>query len=84
MPTRTRDIAGVAVAYSSISDDYSRSDRAQGGTGYSAETVVEATYRVVLAPWWSVQPDMQYIFNPSGAHGSNDALVLGARTSLGF
>ncbi len=84
VPTRQRDIAGVAVAHSSISDDYSRSDRAQGGPGYSSETVLEATYRVTLAPWWFVQPDLQYIFNPSGAHGSRDALVLGMRTSVVF
>ena len=84
VPTRLRDIAGVAVAHSSISDDYSRSDRAQGGPGYSSETVLEATYRITFAPWFFVQPDLQYIFNPSGAHGSHDALVLGARTSVVF
>ena len=84
VPGRLRDTAGVAVGYSAISDDYSRSDRAQGGTGFTSETVVEATYRVTLAPWWSVQPDLQYIFNPSGARGSHDALVLGMRTSLTF
>ena len=84
VPGRTRDVAGVAVAHSSISDDYSSSSRAQGGTGFSSETVVEATYRVQLAPWWSVQPDLQYIFNPSGASGSHDALVLGMRTAVTF
>ena len=84
VPGRTRDTAGVAVAHSSISDDYSRSDRAQGGRGFTSETVLEATYRVTLAPWWSVQPDLQYIFNPSGARGSHDALVLGMRTALTF
>ena len=84
VPNRQRDIAGVAVAHSSISDDYSRSDRAQGGTGFTSETVVEATYRVTLAPWFFVQPDLQYIFNPSGARGSHDALVLGLRTSATF
>ena len=84
VPNRLQDIAGVAVAHSSISDDYSRSDRAQGGTGFSSETVVEATYRVTIAPWFFVQPDLQYIFNPSGAHGSHDALVLGVRTSATF
>ena len=84
VPGRQRDIAGIAVAHSSISDDYSRSDRAQGGPGYSSETVLEATYRITFAPWLFVQPDLQYIFNPSGAHGSHDALVLGARTSVVF
>ncbi len=84
VPGRRRDVAGVAVAHSSISDEYSRNSRAQGGTGFSSETVLETTYRVTLAPWWSVQPDLQYIFNPSGASGSHDALVLGMRTAVTF
>ena len=84
IPGRTRDIAGVAVAYSSISGDFTDSQREQGLPGYSAETVVEATYRATLAPWWYVQPDLQYVFNPSGQHGSQDALVLGVRTSVSF
>ena len=84
VPGRRRDTAGIAVAHSSISDEYSDNSRAQGGTGFSSETVVEATYRVTLAPWWSIQPDLQYIFNPSGASGSHDALVLGMRTAVTF
>ena len=71
-------------AYSSISGDFTDSQREQGLQGYSAETVVEATYRAVIAPWWYVQPDLQYVFNPSGQHGSHDALVLGLRTSVSF
>ena len=84
VPGRIRDVAGVAVAYSSVSDDYSRSQRALGLPGASAETVFEATYKVQLAPWWTVQPDLQYVFNPSGTDGSHDALVLGLRTTVAF
>ena len=84
IPKRYSDVAGFAVAHSQVSDAFSRSDRAQGGVGYSAETVFEASYRVQLAPWWNVQPDLQYIFNPSGARGSHDALVLGVRSAVVF
>ena len=84
IPGRIRDVAGVAVAYSSVSDDYSRSQKALGQPGSSAETVFEATYKVNIAPWWSVQPDLQYVFNPSGVDGSHDALVLGLRTTVTF
>ncbi len=84
VPGRIRDVAGVAVAHSDVSNAFSRADRAQGGPGYSSETVFEATYRVTLAPWWSVQPDLQYVFNPSGANGSHDALVLGVRSTVAF
>ena len=74
----------MAVAYSKVSDDFSDSQRALGERGYNNETVVEATYRYVVAPWWSIQPDLQYVFNPSGQNGSHDALVLGVRTSVTF
>ena len=84
IPGRANDVAGVAVAYSSVSGDFTDSQHTRNLPGYSAETVFEATYRVVLAPWWSVQPDVQYVFNPSGRHGSNDALVLGVRTAVSF
>ena len=81
VPGRQRDVAGIALAYSKVSDDFSDSQRTQGLPGFSNETVLEATYRVNIAPWWSVQPDLQYVFNPSGQDGSHDALVLGMRTS---
>ncbi len=84
VPRRLLDVAGLALAYSSVSGDFSDGQRAQGLPGFSNETVLEATYRVNLAPWWSVQPDLQYVFNPSGQDGSHDALVLGVRTSVAF
>ena len=84
VPGRINDVAGVGVAHSSVSDKYSRSQEALGERGSSAETVLEVTYKAQLAPWWSVQPDLQYIFNPSGVDGSHDALVLGVRTALAF
>ncbi len=84
VPGRQNDVAGVGVAYSSVSDEFSRSQRALGGPGSSYETVVEVSYKAQLAPWWFVQPDLQYIFNPSGVDGSHDALVLGVRTAVSF
>jgi carbohydrate-selective porin OprB len=37
-----------------------------------------------LAPWWTIQPDVQYIISPSGVQGSPDAVVVGLRTSVAF
>jgi len=84
VPGRPIDVLGLAVAHSSVSGKFSDSQRLQGLPGFSAETVLEATYRLILAPWWNVQPDLQYIFHPGGQHGSHDALVLGMRTSVAF
>ena len=84
IPGRYDDVAGIAVARSHVSDPFSDSQVAQGNPPSTAETVVEATYKVQIAPWWSVQPDVQYIFTPSGVQGSKNATVLGLRTSVAF
>jgi porin len=58
----------------------------------SSETYVEATYQYQLRPWWQLQPDLQYVFNPGGGVvNPNDPtrrigneLVLGLRTNILF
>lgn len=45
--------------------------------------VLEATYQIMLTPWLSLQPDIQYVIHPSGTNIPN-ALVLGARTAMSF
>ena len=86
VPGRSYDVAGIALARSNFSGDYSDSQLAQGNVSqpYSAETVLEATYKATLAPWWTLQPDFQYIFTPSGVEGSKNAAVIGLRTSVTF
>ncbi len=85
VPGRAADVAGLALARSQVSGDYSHAQATLTGNGtYSAETVVEATYKITLAPWWSLQPDFQYIFTPSARNGSPDAAVLGLRTDVTF
>jgi len=84
VPGRPDDIAGLAIARSHVSPSYSNAQVAEGFSAYSSETFLEATYRVQLQPWWSVQPVVQYIVTPSGERGSKNATVLGIRTSLAF
>ena len=58
----------------------------------SAETFVEATYQIQVAPWWQIQPDIQYVFNPgAGIANPNqptqqikNELVVGLRTNITF
>ena len=58
----------------------------------SAETFLEATYQVQVTPWWQIQPDVQYVFNPgAGIVNPNDPtqkvkneLVIGLRTNITF
>ena len=58
----------------------------------SGEAVLEVTYKFQLAPWWQLQPDFQYVFNPGGglpnpnapARRLSDAAVFGLRTTITF
>ena len=84
VPNRAFDVAGIAVGRSGISRQYSNSQLAQGEEGYSEETVIEATYRIQIAPWGTIQPDFQYFVNPSAQHGSRNTFVSGIRTAITF
>ncbi len=54
--------------------------------------MIEATYQAQIAPWWQVQPDVQYVLSPGGGlpdpnhpgHRIGAALVLGARSVVTF
>lgn len=59
------------------------SDRPSAGFS-SNELAFDAYYRVQLAPAIFVQPEVQYIVNPSGDAALDDALVLGFRVGLVF
>lgn len=58
----------------------------------TAETFIEITYQAQLVPWWQVQPDIQYVINPSGGtldplqagRRVGNELVLGLRTVVTF
>lgn len=84
VPGRLQDTAGLAVARSNFSHDYSDAQVTGGANPFTQETVVEATYKIQISPWWTLQPDFQYLINPSGEKGSHDATILGLRTSVVF
>ena len=84
IPGRDNDVAGLGIARSHVSEDYSVAQIAQGNPPSSAETVLEATYKMQLSPSWNIQPDFQYIVTPSGVAGSANAVVLGLRTVVAF
>ena len=93
---RPNDIAGIAFAYAQTSDSLRRfgaDSIAFTGTGkrYAPhETVIEATYYYQLAPWFSIQPDIQYVINPGAAleqtdtKAPGDSLTVGVRTRIDF
>jgi carbohydrate-selective porin OprB len=52
--------------------------------GQDGEMVVEWTYAMTLAPWLTLQPDVQYIIKPSGMSQIANALVLGMQIAVNF
>ncbi len=79
---RSDDVLGLAAIWMRV-----------GGPSVSrgAESVIELTYQAQVAPWWQVQPDVQYVINPGAGvpnPGSDkfvgNALVLGLRTVVTF
>jgi len=49
-----------------------------------SEMIVEATYADKVAPHLTLQPDVQWVHNPSGNRATHDAIVVGLRFGLAF
>jgi porin len=47
-----------------------------------AETVLELTAQRQLAPWFNIQPDLQYVIHPGWDRGLHNTLVAGMRFSF--
>lgn len=93
LPHRADDTLTFGVAYEKISPDVIAFDRdSLSPVVHSNETVFEVSYAAQLAPWWTVQPDFQYIVRPGGnvADPANplvpvrNAAVIGVRSVLKF
>jgi porin len=80
IPTRDNDVLGVGFAYGHLNNNPQGNDESSN-PGY--EMVLEATYQIVLTPWLSFQPDLQYVMQPSSTDIPN-ALVLGAHATISF
>jgi porin len=84
-PCRPDDKVGFGLIYSdngiASSDAY---QTANEGRGLGGETTLELDYQYNPAPWLSIQPDVQYIFDPGGDSARSDILVLGLRTIVKF
>jgi hypothetical protein len=75
IPGRDNDTAAFGLAYGKFS-------KYLGGQDY--EMVLEWTYEVAIAPWLTLQPDLQYIIKPSGMSQIANALVGGMQIAINF
>lgn len=85
IPNRPADRFGASVIYTRFSDGVRGFDGDQTIiTGLPQpirdyEANLELTYLAQIVPDWTVQPDLQYIWHPSGRPG-RDAKVVGLRS----
>ncbi|PAW76282.1 MAG: hypothetical protein B9S32_15655 [Verrucomicrobia bacterium Tous-C9LFEB] len=77
---RDTDITGLGIVYSDASTDLT--DRTN--SSLEGETTVELSHKFRLTPWFAVQPNMQFIFDPKGNTDRSDIVVLGLRTVVNF
>lgn len=89
IPGRPDDRFGASVIYSRFSSAIGAFDQDTiNFTGVPRpvrdfEANLELTYMAQIRPGWTVQPDFQYIWHPSGVAG-RDARVLGLRSIVKF
>jgi porin len=98
LPTRENDVLGIGCNYARVSSSLRELQKdanriaAAGGTPNEVtsgpvpdcELGLEITYQANLSPWWTVQPDFQYVFHPGGSAALGDAIVVGLRTTVIF
>lgn len=92
-PDRNDDTTVFGLAWTAFSDALARRQRRGQRLGTRVrgpqddELVLEVGHRFVLAPWFpwlSVQPDAQYVVDPSGTGDIPDALALGVQLNVTF
>jgi porin len=96
VPRRPDDKVGIAAAYARVGGNARSLDADVGLFGNfiypirTGETMIEMMYQAQLAPWWMLQPELQYIVRPGGGVPNSDgsirpnAWVIAVRSSLNF
>jgi porin len=90
--SRPGDLFGIGFAYTGISNAAQIADRNAGlSIVRDYEALLEASYTAIIIPGFSIQPDVQYFWNPggnvpdaSGTQPVENALVLGIRSTINY
>lgn len=96
IPGRPDDLFGASVIYARISEAARNFDRDRVNLQASeepirtAEATLELSYQAQIKPGWTVQPDLQYVFNPGGGLADPErpntrikgGFVFGVRSTL--
>ena len=98
LPGRDSDTLGLGFGVASIGSSTSglAQDMARFSGAYvpgrGPETFVELTYQAQIAPWWQIQPDIQYRWRTGGGVADpsrpgkaiGNALIVGVRSTINF
>ena len=79
---RDKDEIGIAIARAGFGSGAREAGARAGQDIGDAETDLEATYRYAFRDWLNIQPDVQYVFHPSGDLRRPNALVVGMRLAF--
>ncbi len=82
LPSRDKDIFGIGLSYTKISNDLLDDNGAPVESHH--ETILEVTYQAAITTWLAVQPDFQYIVNPGATGRQQNAVVAGFRLTVNF
>lgn len=78
-PARPNDEIGLAYGLTHVADPVRDIAALAGEPREPYEAVIELTYRAAISPWLTIQPDIQYIKNPSANPLIEDSLAMGLR-----
>jgi len=78
---RNDDELGLGVTSVINSKSYQSST---GSPTDTQETSIELTYKIQANPWFSIQPDAQYVLNPGTDPSLADAFIVSLRAKISF
>ncbi len=84
IPGRNGDATGLGVSLAHNSSGFKAAQRNAGLGVDDVEMVVEGTHTIEVMPGFSLQPTIQYFFNPGSNPNLNDTLYMGLHFSLLF
>ena len=83
--SRPKDEVGAGFIISNFSHDFGQQSLATGGPDLTgSEKTLELTYKAQINRWFTLQPDMQFVFDPIGDSNRHTVVILGLRTVIVF
>lgn len=84
LASRPDDSLAVGWTHGRLAPKWRAVQTVTGIDTVAAESALEITWRVALAQWFQVQPNLQHIRHPGGTAAARNATLVGARIELTF